>query len=174
MSENKLLITPKTKLFDLLEAFPQLESKISSLLPALEKLKNPAVRKVVGKVSTLQQIASMANLPVEQLIHQLRTEVGQNDSIEESVSEFDTKNTVPVWFSKEKIAAFLDVRPMLEAGEHPVHQVMSDLNHLPEEKIFKMTAPFFPVPLIEKASSLDYQYWVEKISEFEFNIYFFK
>ena len=63
---------------------------------------------------------------------------------------------------------------MLEAGEHPVHQVMSDLNQLPTGKIYKMTASFIPVPLIDKASSLGCKHWVENISENEFNIYFMR
>lgn len=172
MSDNKIIITPKTKVSDLLEAFPQLEKTITRLVPAMDKLKNPVLRNTVGKVSTLQQIATMANVKVDELINRLRKEVGQESFIDNSFSLPTTNSEIPEWFSKEKISASLDVRPMLEAGEHPVHQVMADLNQLPAGKIYKMTASFMPVPLIEKASSLGCKNWVEKISENEYNIYF--
>lgn len=174
MSENKIIITPKTKVFDLLEAYPQFEGTLSKLVPALDKLKNPLLRNTVGKVSTLQQIATMAGKPVDELINMLRKEVGQEAFIEKNLQGATVSSSIPEWFSKEKISVSLDVRPMLEAGEHPVHQVMSDLNQIPTGKIYKMTASFMPVPLIDKASSLGFINWVEKISYKEFNIYFTK
>jgi len=174
MTENKVFITPKTKVFDLLEAYPQFEETLSKLVPALDKLKNPVLRNTVGKVSTLQQIASMAHKPVDELINMLRKEVGQEVFIEKNLHGIAANPSIPKWFSKEKITVSLDVRPMLEAGEHPVHQVMADLNQLPAGKIYKMTSSFLPAPLIDKASSIGCKHWVEKIKENEFNVYFTK
>ena len=172
MTENLLIITPKSKVFDLLEAYPQLEGIITGLVPALEKLKNPQLRMTVGKVSSLQQIAVMANISVDNLINMLRKEVGQ--SFVEEIQQPQFQKSVPDWFDKQKISTTLDVRPMLEAGEHPVHQVISELNQLPDGEIYKLVASFLPVPLIEKAISLDYTHYYEVVSENEFNIYFIK
>jgi hypothetical protein len=51
---------------------------------------------------------------------------------------------------------------MLAAGEQPVNQVISDLNHLTSGKIYKLTSPFLPAPLIDKALSLNIDHWVLK------------
>jgi hypothetical protein len=59
-------------------------------------------------------------------------------------------------------------------GEHPVNQVMADLTNMESGNIYKLIAPFLPAPLIDKASSLNVEHWVEKISDNDFNIYFFK
>jgi len=174
MTEKRLIITPKTKVFDLLEAYPQFEKTLSNLVPALDKLKNPILLNTIGKVTSLQQIALMTKLKVDELINLLRKEIGQESFIAENFSEQVINSSVPEWFNKENVNVFLDVRPMLEAGEHPVHQVMADLNQLPEGNIYKMTASFMPVPLVEKASSLGYKHWIEKISDNEFNIYFIR
>jgi hypothetical protein len=68
----------------------------------------------------------------------------------------------------------LDAREMLAAGEHPVNQVMADLKQLPARKIYKLEAPFLPAPLIDKATSMEIEHWVNEISEAEFEVYFYK
>jgi hypothetical protein len=61
---------------------------------------------------------------------------------------------------------------MLAAGEHPVNQVIADLNHLEDGKIYELKAPFFTAPLIDKASSLGLKHWIDQRSDEEFYIYF--
>ncbi|MFH0843803.1 MAG: DUF1858 domain-containing protein [Bacteroidota bacterium] len=53
--ENQLLITPKTKVLQLIETFPELEEVLINAVPAFEKLKNPVLRKTVARIATLQQ-----------------------------------------------------------------------------------------------------------------------
>ena len=53
MADKKdLLITPKTKVGELLDAYPELEPVLMGLAPAFNKLKNPVLRKTIGKVAT--------------------------------------------------------------------------------------------------------------------------
>lgn len=61
---------------------------------------------------------------------------------------------------------------MLAVGEHPVNQVISDLNKLGEDTIYLLIAPFLTAPLIDKATSLGFQHWVNQVSSEEFRIYF--
>jgi hypothetical protein len=49
---------------------------------------------------------------------------------------------------------------------------LADLKVLEPGKIYKLTAPFVPAPVIDKASSLQFDHWIEKIGEEEFNVYF--
>jgi hypothetical protein len=63
---------------------------------------------------------------------------------------------------------------MLKAGEQPVNQVISDLKKLNAGEIYKMTAPFLPAPLIDKATSLNFEHWAHKISEQEYEVYFYQ
>ena len=62
---------------------------------------------------------------------------------------------------------------MLNAGEQPVNQVISDLNKLKTNEIYKVIAPFVPAPLIDKALSLEIEHWVRREAE-ELFIVFFK
>jgi hypothetical protein len=63
---------------------------------------------------------------------------------------------------------------MLAAGEHPVNQVIADLNHLEEGKIYELKAPFLTAPLIDKATSLGLKHWIDQRNEQDFYIYFCK
>lgn len=173
MAKNeKLIITPKTKVLQLIETYPELENVLIEYAPAFKKLKNPVLRKTVARIATLQQAASIGNVKVEDLINRLRTEVGQDLLSIESQTNYNSSQ--PVWFNEEKIAVELDVREMLDAGEHPVNQVVSDLKDLKTGEVYKLLAPFLPAPLIDKASSLGFLHWVDKMSEEEFEIYFIK
>jgi len=172
MENHKLIISPKTKVLQLIETYPQLEDVLINYVPAFKKLKNPLLRKTVAKIATLQQAATVGNIKVEDLINLLRKEVGQDTIEMANEVNFNTKQ--PDWFDLSKVKSELDVREMLNAGEQPVNQVISDLNHLKTDEIFKIIAPFVPAPLIDKATSLEIDHWVKKESEELFIVYFKK
>ncbi len=170
--KDNLIITPKTKVFQLLEAYPQLEETLIGFVPAFKKLKNPVLRKTVAKITTLQQAATIGGVKTGELVNLLRKEVGQ-DLLSDSAES--TYNTIrPGWFDEKNISGELDIRDMLAAGEQPVNQAMADLNDLKQGCIYKITAPFIPAPLIDKAGSLNISHWLVKENEELFRIYFYK
>lgn len=170
--DNQLIITPKTKVLQLIQHYPELEEILISVVPAFKKLKNPILRQTVAKVATLQQAAGIGNIKVEDLINRLRREVGQDDVC---LSEANKYNHIkPDWFEQNKVTQSLDAGELLKQGEHPVNQVMADLKALPQGDIYEMTAPFVPVPLIDKATSMDYMHWIQKENESCVKIYFTK
>jgi hypothetical protein len=172
ISMEKLLITPKTKIFDLLEAYPELEEKLIELAPPFSKLRNPLLRKTIAKVTTISQAATVGGLQVEELVNTLRKEVGQSglSGIEdEQHADYITKE--PKWFSKKRVVQTIDVRDMLHHGEQPVHEVLSSVKRLKKKEILEVIAPFLPAPLIDKAIGLGYPYWINEVSEEEFYVY---
>lgn len=167
---SQLMITPKTKVLELIENYPQLEQVLIEYAPAFKKLKNPVLRKTVARITSLQQAAAVGNVRVEELINRLRREAGQD--LISDVTETNYHTRKPAWFSEENIASELDARDMLAVGEHPVNQIMADLKVLGPGKIYKLTAPFVPAPVIDKATSLQFEHWIEKVTEEEYNVYF--
>ncbi len=165
--KQNLIITPKTKVLELIETYPELEDILIEYAPAFKKLKNPILRKTVAKIATLQQAAAIGNVKTEELINRLRKEVGQ----ELVFGEIGTKYIYqkPDWFSEEKITARFNAAEMLTAGEHPVNQVLADLKHLEEGEIYQLTAP-----LIDKATSLGLKHWIDNKKEEELFIYFMR
>jgi len=172
MEKTQLIITPKTKVLELIEAYPHLEDVLIKYVPAFSKLKNPLLRRTVAKIATLQQAASIGNVKTGDLINILRKEVGQELMNAGDDTAYNTKK--PSWFEETLIEKEFDIREMLAAGEQPVNQVISDLNHLNKGKIYKLTSPFLPAPLIDKAISLKIDYWVLKDVENLVFVYFYK
>lgn len=172
MESNKLIISPKTKVLQLIETYPQLEEVLIRYVPAFKKLKNPVLRKTVAKIATLQQAATIGNVKIEDLINILRKEVGQDNISLANDIEYIT--TQPEWFIESKVKQELDIRDMLAAGEQPVNQVISDLNKLSEDEIYRVIAPFIPAPLIDKATSLRINHWINKVGGELFMVYFMK
>lgn len=167
-----LIITPKTKIFDLLAAYPQLENVLISMAPQFQKLKNPVLRKTITKIASLSQAATIGGLKVEDLINRLRSEVGQN-SVETIVDEGNHFNTdKPDWFDESRVSSIIDIRDMLNAGEQPVHEVLSSIRKLKDDEILKVIAPFIPAPLIDKATSIDCQHWLCHQSGNEYWVFF--
>lgn len=154
-----MLITPKSKLLHVLEAYPELEDKLIEYIPAFKELKNPVLRKTIAKIATMQQVAAIGKIKVEELINMTRKLVGQ-DCIESS-EDFNVNRNKPEWFTG-KIDKSFDAREMLDRGEHPINQVVSDLTELKSGKIYELITSFLPVPLVEKGTSLGFEHYVHE------------
>ncbi|MFV0377254.1 MAG: DUF1858 domain-containing protein [Mangrovibacterium sp.] len=167
-----LIITPKTKIYDLLEAYPQLEDVLIEQAPQFKKLKNPVLRKTIARVTTLAQAAVVGGLKVEELILKLRAEVGQEEIAALEAEEGKINTQKPDWFDSSTVIETLDVREKLNQGEHPIHDIMAAIKKLKENELLKVVAPFIPAPMIEKTLSLDYKHWLVEHSKEEYWVYF--
>lgn len=170
--DDKPVITPKTRVLQMIEAYPQLEAVLVAMVPAFKKLQNPVLRRTVARVATLQQAAAVGSIPVEELVNRLRREVGQDLYAGGAGTAYRTER--PAWFDAARVARELDARPLLAAGEQPVNQAMADLAALAPGAIYKLSAPFLPAPLIDKGVSLGLEHWLVKQAEESFEVYFYK
>lgn len=168
------IITPKTKIYDLLEAYPELEETLIKTAPQFKKLKNPVLRKTIARVTSLGQAAIIGGVKVEDLINTLREEAGQqlleNIPAEEPVYNYHK----PDWFSGKNVIRTIEISDLLNAGEQPVHEVLSALKKLNDDEILEIRAPFLPAPLIDKATGLGYTHWISEVAEDEMYLYFKK
>jgi hypothetical protein len=167
---TEIIIAPKTKIAELIDAYPHLEPVLVDYVPAFEKLRNPVLRRTIARVTTLQQAAAVGGVKVEDLINRLRRDAGQDLYFGAAAAAYTTEQ--PNWFSSVRIVAELDATVMLGAGEQPVNQVIADLNALDQGDIYKLRAPFMPAPLVDKASSLGISHWVTQQDDQEFVVYF--
>jgi uncharacterized protein len=68
-------LNPKTKIDDLLKRYPFLLDFLAGLSPQFSKLKSPIMRKTIGKVATVQQVARFGDMPLAELLRNIQTEV---------------------------------------------------------------------------------------------------
>ena len=167
------LITPKTRLMEILDNFPGLEERLIEIVPTFTKLKNPVLRRTVAKIATVQQAASIAGIPVDELVNILRKEADQElEGLDHNPENYDLQYETPEWYDSSKVTQSLDLGPFLDAGEHPVHQVIADLKKLNEGEIYEVIAPFLPAPLIDKGISLGFNHFVKKLDGGAVIVYF--
>ncbi len=73
-------LNAKTKIDDLLKQYPFLLDFLITLSPAFKNLKNPVMRKTIGKVASLKKAAGIGGLEVENLISSLNAEIKKQNS----------------------------------------------------------------------------------------------
>jgi len=164
------LITPKSKIAEILSNYPELEEIFIKFAPEFEKLKNPILRKIVAKLTTLEQAAKIANVDLGKLINTLRKAVGQ-DTIENIDASTDVNFET---FDKTNVIEHFDARPLLNAGNHPVHIVMDKLSKLETNQILCLITPFKPFPLIEMAKQRNFKIMLEELEADLYYTYFKK
>jgi hypothetical protein len=172
MDENKITITPKTRVGELLDAYPFLEEVLLDISPVFSKLKNPVLRKTVAKVASLQQAAIVGGMPVEELVNRLRTAAGQeallglHDDVSGSSEE-------PEWYSPDRISDRFDATAMINVGDNPMNEVLTRARKLADGAILELVTPFRPAPLIDLLKEKGYKVWSRQDGN-KFSTYFLR
>jgi len=165
----KTEITPQTMVGDMLENYPELEDKLIEIAPVFEKLKNPILRKTVAKVATLKQAATIGNVPIGDLINQLRLAAGQGSV--ELAEEKNTPISKPDWVKNENVKLEYDASIDLENGIHPAGKVTKEIHNISGDDLYLLTTPFIPAPLLQMVEEKGYETFSEKAGEQLFNTY---
>jgi hypothetical protein len=157
MAASKITISPKTKVGELLEAYPELESVLMSMSPSFEKLKNPLLRKTIARVATLQQVSVVGGVKIEEMIRRLRQEAGQDFSESESVHHDGRPEEKPAWLDISAIKYRLDATSGINSGESPMKEIMHQASQLNAGEILELQTPFIPAPIIDMLKSKGYK-----------------
>ena len=157
MTEPKLIISPKTKVGQLLDAYPELEALLIELSPTFAKLKNPVLRKTVARVTSLQQAAVVGGLKVDELVNRLRKETGQA-GYEVNIDDTDYLSFTPPpsWFNESMIITRFNAIPVINAGNSPMNEILKHAHNLKEGEILEIRTPFIPAPVIDMLKSKDF------------------
>ena len=161
---KSILITPKTRVGELLDTYPQLEQVLLEMAPAFSKLKNPVLKKTIGKVATLQQAASLGNIPVTEIINTLRSEVGQELFNEVNIQgeiNFDK----PEWFHEDKVTVRFDATEMINTNQNPMQEIFRHLEMTGLGEIFMLSTPFVPAPIIELIHKKGYTHYCKQTQQ---------
>lgn len=161
-------ITPDMKIGELINAYPDLETVLFEISPQFARLKNPILRRTVGRVATIRQAAKVAGVSLAQMINRLRqAQFGQAAGLSEMTIIDDRSDQIePAWVKQFELVKSLDARAIIEGGEHPLTEVMRELNELGPNQRYELITPFLPAPLIDKAKSKGFMAWsVEESNE---------
>lgn len=154
-------ITFQTKVYELLEDYPQLEDILTEISPAFAKLKNPILRRTIARVTTIQQAAAVAGIEAGEVVRRLRIAAGLSDSdagvINASCAASESEQ--PDWFLPEKVIVRYDAVKTLDAGDVPMAEILRLSNSLQEGQIFEFSSPFLPTPILDMLSAKGFKIW---------------
>ncbi len=155
--DERLNITPATKIKELIDAYPELEKTLVAMAPEFGKLRNPLLRNTIARITSLQQVSVIGKVDLSKMIRQLHKEAGLSDALIINDLINNNMNEAYTWFAEEKITSTLDARPMLAAGRHPVNEVFERLHKMNSGEILQFVSGFVPAPLIDKARDKGYE-----------------
>lgn len=173
MTNQHIDLNPSTTVYELLEAYPELEDKLIDLAPPFKKLKNPMLRKSVAKIATLTHIASVANIPLIGLINMILTETGQPPT-ETLYGEIDYFVPQPDWFSEEKIKATVVEGETDEKDKMTLIAVFKEADNIESGEIVELITTFLPAPGIETMKAKGNKVWTTKVDSNTIKTYFLK
>lgn len=145
-------ITSQSKLFDVLEAYPELEAQIINIAPPFQNLKNPVLRRTVGKIATLEKVAQVGGMDAGKLVNTLRRAVGQAEISAEAAASFTVEiprvENDPQWMAGEPQFT-VNGSELLQRGEVPLGRVNELLGKLEAGRYLLLVTNFEPSPILD-------------------------
>lgn len=170
--DKRLIITPDIKIFELLEAYPQLENILIEISPLFVKLKKPVLRKTIARVTSIKQASVVGKVSLNDMINKLREAVGQGKGDFANVSEKNKEK--PSWLNDENVKLTYDAREDLDNGIQPLNKVIKETIALnPGEKYLLVTS-FIPLPIIDLLEGKGFESFSAVINDNEVKNYFLK
>jgi hypothetical protein len=162
-------IDKNTKLLDLLNEHPELEEYVISLAPPFKNLKNPILRKTIGRLATLEKAALMGGLKVNDFMNSIREKLGMEKLIDTDSDNSEGLNSEPVWI-KQSAAHTINGIEMLEQGIHPLNEVFRLMGEINHGEYVLLVTNFTPVPLIDAMEAKGYTVFTKEDSVLRGNI----
>jgi len=170
---KKIEINPSTKVHDLLEAYPELEETLINIAPPFKKLKNPFLRKSIGKVATIKHISSVGNIPLNELINKIKTATGQPIT-ESSYDDENYFSEQPDWFSPDKVSLSINEGKLENKNQMTIVTILLEAKDVRKGEIIELITTFLPAPGIDILKSKGYSVWSKKIKKGLVKSYFLK
>ena len=159
------VISPETKVGDLLDAFPDAEAALIAIAPKFKVLKNPLLRRTVAKVATLEQAARVADMPVNELVRSLRVALGQDaGDMETGGSMAAGEGDAPAWIENGFTFA-LDADALLGQGATPVGKASEALAGMEVGEVLLVRSSFQAAPLIDAMRGKGHEVFTRKIGD---------
>ncbi len=145
-------ITSHSKLFDVLEAYPALEAQIVNIAPPFRNLKNPVLRRTVGKLATLEKVAQVGGMDADRLVNTLRRAAGQAELGAEPAASLSVDipqdADIPAW-AGGRPQFTIDGTALLQRGEVPLGRVNELLGQLAPGGHIVLVTDFAPAPILD-------------------------
>lgn len=174
-------IRPDTRIGDLLKAYPDLLETLAGYAPAFARLRNPLLRRTIGRMATLAQAAAMGGVPLPELLQALRQAAGEPPTaLDEAgvggdVSQLPISAATPLppdWLDQGRVAARFDARPLHAEGQNPIAPILKAAKEVPVGSIFYLRNTFEPLPLYDVLDKQGFTPWARQNGPEDWEVFF--
>ncbi len=167
MQIKAMKINRNTKISKIIRHNPEAIEVIASINRNFARLRNPVLRKVLATRVTVADAARIGHCEVREILDKLvplgfETDFNQTPNPSNPMEE--NNNPIPEIIREGKVHP-LDVRPILDSGRDPFHDIMKELKKVPEGQAMEIIATFEPVPLIHVLRGKGYISYTEHKGE---------
>lgn len=167
-----------------LERDGRLVDVFAAASPHFERLRSPAMRKVMARLVTVEQAARIAGVEVGALLERLNRAAGETtDGGAEEAPADPTTNRNEMSTTEGRIPAALaaipaervvdlDVREDLRNGQEPFARIMAAKQALTDGQVLRLRAIFEPVPLYHVMRKQGYDHWTERLADDDWRVWF--
>ena len=181
-----VVITKDDRVAAVLKENEALIDVFTSLSPAFERLRNPAMRKVMARLVTVEQAARMAGVDADTLVSRLNDGAVAPDAASAS-SPAAAGAAVPVAAGEphavtrpaaldaipaERVVV-IDVRDDLRRGQEPFSRIMAGKASVPAGGALSVRAIFEPVPLYAVMKKQGLVHYTERHADDDWQVWFY-
>jgi len=80
-------LNKKTKILPLIEEFPHVYNELLKLSPKIKRLKNPIVRRTIGKSATIKDVSKLIDVDLSKILQVIEESMGKTS---EEIQELKT------------------------------------------------------------------------------------
>lgn len=181
------MISMDDRISEVLARDERLIDVLTAFSPHFSKLRDPRLRRMMGRLVTVRQAAGIAGVEPDSLLEALNRQFtnGAVDppfaAAEASEPGATTEPAIaPRGGGPDFIARLssdqvidLDVRDDLRAGREPFSRIMAAVAALGDDEVLRLRAIFEPVPLYAVLEKRGLSYWTERLAEDDWRVWFF-
>lgn len=179
-----MVIQPSDRVAEVLRQDERLLEILIGISPVFEGLRNPLLRRTMGRVATVEQAARVAGVDPEMLAERLNRalrghapaapaarEVPGARSLPEREGPSSTMPASLAAIPAERVVD-LDVREDLRRGQEPFSRIMAARKEVSEGGVLRLRAIFEPVPLYAVMAKQGFDHWTEQLAEDDWRVWF--
>lgn len=170
------MISPDTRVSELLDAHPQLVDVLAGVHPHFTQLRNRLLRRLVAPRITVAQAARIAGMPVEALLAALRVAVSEPEPAPAACATPGVESAAaprpPALGDLRPV--HVDVRDDIARGVEPFARIMAAVKTLAEGEALVLRAPFEPVPLYDVLAQRGFSHWTDRHDDRDWSVWFYR
>lgn len=167
-------INANTKIAAVIKQCPDAIEAIISINPKFEKLRNPLLRKIMAKRTSLAMAAKVGGCSINDFFEKLKPLGFTIESDILPVAEEQTPIPDFIHAIKDEQLIELDVRPVIAAGKDPLTLILEKAKNIKAGQILKIVNAFAPVPLIPLLEKKGFVSYMDTVEDKLVETYFFK